>query len=84
MILQIAGALAEMGYSLEEVTFAAKEVAENMGQRLLIVPHSQVLVICNFTIPSTVTMGARRSPDSVPGQKPKYIIGEGKKNKRSW
>ena len=32
-------------------------------------------------IPLTVTMGARQSPDNVPGQKPKYIIGEGKKRK---
>ena len=35
--------MAEMGYSLNEVTSAAKEVAENMGKRLLVVPYSRVM-----------------------------------------
>lgn len=46
LVPQIAGALAERGYSLEEVTSAAQKVADNIGKRLLFVPHSQTLAMC--------------------------------------
>ena len=45
MILQIAGALAERGDSLEEVTSAADEAANSMGKRLLVFPHYQLHVM---------------------------------------
>ena len=74
MILQIAGALAERGDSLEEVTSAAEKVANSMGKRLLVFFSLPVACYVYDFIPPTVTMGARRSPDS--GH---FIIGEGKK-----
>lgn len=45
LVLQIAGALAERGCSLEEVTSAAQKVADNIGKRLLSLTPRRLLCV---------------------------------------
>ena len=75
MFPQIAGALAEGGCSLEEVTSAAQQVADNIGKRLLSLTPRRLLCVYDF-VPPTATMSVSLSPCSVPGHKPNFTLGE--------
>ena len=67
---QIAGAAAERGQSLEEVTALAQRVADSIGKWLSILPAVQH---CSSLLP-TATMSVSLSPCSVPGLKPSFTL----------
>ena len=71
--VQVAGALAERGCSLDKVFTAAQSVADNIGEGVGACDWCAVM-LCVCVCAGTMSVSL--SPCSVPGQKPTFSLGE--------